>query len=38
MFDDFDLGPQCEEFYDDADYWESIMNKEEEEEEDDTDE
>jgi hypothetical protein len=35
MFDDFDLGPQCEEFYDDADYWESIMNKEEE---DDTDE
>lgn len=37
MFDDFDLGPQCEEFYDDADYWESIMNKEEEEE-DDTDE
>ena len=36
MFDDFDfdLGPQCEEFYDDADYWESIMN----EEEDDTDE
>lgn len=34
MFDDFDLSPQCEEFYDDADYWESIMNKEE----DDTDE
>ena len=34
MFDDFDLGPQCEEFYDDADYWESIMN----EKEDDTDE
>lgn len=34
MFDDFDLGPQCEEFYDDADYWEFIMNKEE----DDTDE
>lgn len=34
MFDDFDLGPQCEEFYDDADYWESIMG----EEEDDTDE
>ena len=29
MFDDFDLGPQCEEFYDDAEYWESIMNKEE---------
>lgn len=27
MFDDFDLGPQCEEFYDDADYWESIMNE-----------
>lgn len=35
MFDDFDLGPQCEEFYDDADYWKSIMN---EEEEDDTNE
>ena len=34
MFDDFALGPQCEEFYDDADYWEFIMN----EEEDDTDE
>lgn len=34
MFDDFDLGPQCEEFYDDTDYWESIMN----EEKDDTDE
>ena len=30
MFDDFELGPQCEEFYDDADYWESIMNAEEE--------
>ena len=28
MFDDFDLGPQCEEFYDDADYWEAIMNEE----------
>lgn len=28
-FDDFDIGPQCEEFYDDADYWESQMNKEE---------
>lgn len=28
MFDDFDLGPQCEEFYDDAEYWESIMNEE----------
>ena len=34
MFDDFDLGPQCEEFYDDVDYWESIMN----EEKDNTDE
>lgn len=33
MFDDFDLGPQCEEFYDDVDYWESIMNAEEETEE-----
>lgn len=30
MFDDFDLGPQCEEFYDDAEYYESIMNQEEE--------
>ena len=29
MFDDFDIGPQCEEFYDDADYWESQMNSEE---------
>ena len=28
MFDDFDLGPQVEEFYDDADYWEAIMNEE----------
>ena len=28
MFDDFDLGPQCEEFYDDADYWESRENAE----------
>ena len=28
MFDDFDLGPQCEEFYDDAEYWEAIMNEE----------
>ena len=28
MFDDVDLGPQCEEFYDDAEYWESIMNEE----------
>ena len=27
MFDDFDFGPQCEEFYDDADYYESIMNE-----------
>ena len=33
MFDDFDLGPQCEEFYDDAEYWESIMNEEPEPEE-----
>lgn len=33
MFDDFDLGPQCEEFYDDVDYLEFIMN-----EEDDTNE
>ena len=33
MIDDFDLGPQCEEFYDDAEYWESIMNEEPEEEE-----
>ena len=32
MFDDFDLGPQCEEFYDDAEYWESIMNEGPEEE------
>ena len=32
MFDDFDLGPQCEEFYD-VEYWESIMNEESEEEE-----
>lgn len=32
MFDDFDLGPQCEEFYDNAEYWESIMNEEPEEE------
>ena len=32
MFDDFDLGPQCEEFYDDAEYWKSIMNEEPEEE------
>ena len=28
MFDDFDLGPQVEEFYDDAEYWEARMNKE----------
>ena len=28
MFDDFDLGPQCEEFYDDADYWEGRENAE----------
>lgn len=27
MFDDFDLGPQCEEFYEDADYWEAMMNE-----------
>lgn len=33
MFDDFDLGPQYEEFYDDVEYWESIMNEEPEEEE-----
>ena len=33
MFDDFDLGPQCEEFYDNVEYWESIMNEEPEEEE-----
>lgn len=33
MFDDFDLGPQCEEFYDDAEYWESVMNEESVEEE-----
>lgn len=32
MFDDFDLGSQCEEFYDDVEYWESIMNEEPEEE------
>ena len=32
MFDDFDLGLQCEEFYDDAEYWKSIMNEEPEEE------
>ena len=28
MFDDFDLGLQVEEFYDDAEYWEAIMNEE----------
>ena len=28
MFDDFDLGLQCEEFYNDAEYWEAIMNEE----------
>ena len=28
MFDDFDLYPQVEEFYDDADYWEAMMNEE----------
>ena len=28
MFDDFDLGTQCEEFYDEARYWEFIMNEE----------
>ena len=28
MFDDFDLSPQCEEFYDDADYWEAMINEE----------
>ena len=27
MFDDFDLGPQCEEFYNDANYLEAMMNK-----------
>ena len=27
MFDDFDLGPQVEEFYD-AEYWEAMMNEE----------
>lgn len=33
MFDDFDIGPQCEEFYDDADYWEAVMNQEDFEDE-----
>ena len=28
MFDDFDLYPQCEEFYNDADYWEAMMSEE----------
>ena len=28
MFDDFDLGPQVEEFYDNAEYLEAIMNEE----------
>ena len=28
MFDDFDLGPQCEEFYNDAEYWEAKKNEE----------
>ena len=28
MFDDFDLDPQCEELYDDANYWEAMMNEE----------
>ena len=28
MFDDFDFGPQVEEFYDDAECWEAIMNEE----------
>ena len=28
MFDDFDLSPQYEEFYDDVEYWEAIMNEE----------
>ena len=28
MFDDFDFGPQVEEFYDDADYLEAMMNEE----------
>ena len=28
MFDDFDLGLQCEEFYNDAEYWEAMMNEE----------
>ena len=28
MFDDFDLDPQVEEFYDDANYLEAMMNEE----------
>ena len=28
MFDDFDFGPQVEEFYNDAEYWEAMMNEE----------
>ena len=28
MFDDFDLGPQVEEFYNHAEYWEAMMNEE----------
>ena len=28
MFDDFDTQICCEEFYDDAEYWEAIMNEE----------
>ena len=28
MFDNFDLDPQVEEFYDDTEYWEAIMNEE----------
>ena len=27
-FDDFDLYPQVEEFYNDAEYWEAMMNEE----------
>lgn len=27
-FNNFDLYPQVEEFYDDAEYWEAIMNEE----------
>ena len=28
MFDDFDLESQCEELYNDTEYWEAIMNEE----------